>query len=238
MKRLLVLLAACGGGSRAAEPTIRFSLLQDYQLDRIALAAIGAETRDSTLVIATLQDLVRDGLTCPAIHTDDDGVTLEGPCSGYWAGGYYEVSGLVRATHGAKFDFDNFRVGGFIPADVSAGAYSGSFENRYNELSADFGSDREAAVIQTALSIGCELDDCTIEGALDYRDIDGVDGVDSSGGMIVTGSVHTHDGIRTDGDGSITLQGEQTLDVTITGGCVTWQIRFDTRRSFDCVSRL
>lgn len=233
---LLCLVTACGsgGGSTDIESTLRFSDLTDTQISRLVSAASGSEGFEAQY---TLSSFDPSGETnpdpCPAISVNGKTVTITGGCttrdkariegSGSITNALGWGDGEIEIDEGEDSAYD---MTGF--AIVQAGqrrGYDGSFiigggRNDMNLTTDVLGVQVRSDVFMDCSGAGCSLGGSGVE-------LVGVGGAKVSGTALIAGQTATT---------TYTLEGVDTVTVTMKNTCVSWVLE-GTDRKFDSCNR-
>lgn len=225
-------LAACGGigGSTDIEPTLRFADLDDGEIGRLVSAASGSEGFQAQGQLGAFEDPI-DPDPCPAIAIDGNTVTITGGCTTIDEVGIEGSAKLTNPTNWGDLEYDFgddsiYELSQF--AYVQQGtrrSYDGVFRigSGYGELDMDVTVDSFGGVVRSDIYMECGGSSCTVGNS-------GVELV-GFGGARVSGKIVASNG---GASGSYTLDGVDTVKVTITESCVTWKLEGTDRGSPPC----
>jgi hypothetical protein len=238
-------LAACGGGSTDIEGTLRFADRSDLEISRLINAASGSEGFQAQATAESYADPSEPGDPCPARSLDgnvgtitggcttQDGVTLEGsitiknPLS--WCLAYDESVGWCDTEFEASWSEPSvYTFSGFA---ITQAGFRRSFDGRLTSASVDGYIDMDITSVQLDVAVRSDI----------YAERDGSREVDINGSGIelvgVGGArVDGHIGISSTNQttSSFTLDGADTLEVTMEGGCIRWEIEGTQRMYSTC----
>lgn len=225
-------LAACGiGGSTDVEPSLRMADRSDLEINRLVSAASGSEGFQAQAQVGQFDDPFEDD-PCPAVVEDPaaNRVTVTGGCTradGSSVEGAVEIVNPLGwgeldydFTESSVYTFDDFAI---VTAGTRFG-YDGVFTigPSYEELDMDLVTDGFGITLRSDLHMECDRTSCEIgNSGLELGD---------AGGVLVSGSL----GIAgQSASGHFTLEGADTVRVTIENNCVAWQLD-GTNRGMTC----
>ena len=233
---LVVLLGACGGsgGSTDIESTLRFAERSDTEISRLVSAATGTEGFQAQAIIQQFDDPFEPDPTCPNIVLSGDKVTITGGCTtadGTTIEGSASVTNPLDWGDAYEYDFDddtvyeldNFTLAesGFRQSFSGVFVLSGSFTERDMDITADF----LGVAVRSDIFIECSRSSCSVSGS--GVELVGVGGAKVSGSLKLSGQTVT---------GSFTLEGADTVKVTMENNCVSWKLE-GTDRAFNPCTR-
>jgi hypothetical protein len=243
---LALSVAACsGGGSTDIEGTLRFADRSDVEISRLINAASGSEGFQAQATAESYADPSEPDDPCPARSltgnvgtitggcTTQDGVTLEGtiaiknPLN--WCLVFDESVGWCDAEYEANWNEPTeYTFSGFA---ITQGGFTRSFDGRLTSASVDGYIDMDITSVQLDVAVRSDI----------YAERDGSQEVDINGSGVelvgVGGAlVDGHIGISSTNQtsGSFTLDGADTLQVTMEGSCIRWQIEGTERMYSTC----
>ncbi len=238
--------AACsGGGSTDIQGTLRFADRSDVEISRLINAASGSEGFQAQATAESYADPSEPGDPCPARSltgnvgtipggcTTQDGVTLEGtiaienPLN--WCLVFDDSAGWCDTEYEANWNEPTeYTFSGF---SITQAGFTRSFDGRLTSASIDGYIDMDITSVQLDVAVRSDI----------YAERDGSRDVDINGSGIelvgVGGAlVDGHIGISSTNQtsGSFTLDGADTLQVTMEGSCIRWHIEGTERMYSTC----
>lgn len=214
-------LAACSGGhSTDIKTTLKLADRSDAELSRLVSAAGGADMFGAQAQVDSLS--FGNGDPCPAISvagntvtltggcTTSDGVAIDGTASITNPIGWDQVVYNYSADTLYQFSQLSFTQQGFTTS------YDGSVRvsDSSTVFEADITADQLGVAVRSDVYYECDRGSltCTLDGS--GLELVGAGGVHLSGSVAVGGAPHA----------SYTLQGIDRMTVSVTQGCVAWQI--------------
>lgn len=243
---LVLALAACdGGGSTDIEGTLRFADLSDVEISRLINAATGSEGFQAQAIAESYADPFEPDDPCPARSlagnvgtitggcTTQDGVTLEGSiaiknplnwCLAFEDGvGWCDTEYEGNWNEPTEYTFSDFAI-------TQAG-FKRAFDGRLTSATIDGYIDMDITSVQLDVAVRSDI----------YAERDGSQRVDINGsgielvgvgGALVDGYIGISSTNQT--SGSFTLDGADTLKVTMEGNCIRWHIEGTQRMYSTC----
>jgi hypothetical protein len=224
-------LAACGGGGTDIAADIRFADLTDLQIARMINAASGSDMFGAEAQIDQYGDSFRTD-PCPQIEVSGTDATITGGCT---TTDGLDLAGSVTVSNPRTWDQIDYLSGDSLyELDAFSQSQTGFAQSWDGEitLGGDFLSwDADLTVEQTGsdtvrsdIHYRCNASTttCALRGS--GVELIGIGGAHASGTVTVSGQTETAD---------YTLEGEDTLTVTVANGCVAWQIE-GTDRQMAC----
>jgi hypothetical protein len=226
----------CGGvgGSTDVDPTLSFSDLTDLEISRLVSAATASEGFGAQAQLYQFDDPFEES-DCPTVVEDlgANTVTITGGCT---TADEMTIEGvaIIRNPQGwgeleyqfgedSFHEFQGFALT-FSTNIASRMAWDGSMRTTLGlgELDLDLETDNFGVVVRSDLYMECSGNTCE----------HGSSGLElvGKGGVLVSGTIGV--GGQT-ANGSLTLRGVDTVQVTIANNCVAWEV-VGTDRSFDC----
>jgi hypothetical protein len=238
-------LAACGGGSTDIKGTLRFADRSDLEISRLVNAASGSEGFQAQATAESYADPFEPGDPCPARAlegntgtitggcTTQDGVVIEGsvaidnPLS--WCLTFDASTGWCDVEHEGEYASPTkYTFAGFA---ITQSGFKRSFDGVLTSASIDGYIDMDITSVQLDIAVRSDI----------YAERDGSRNVDINGSGIELVGVG---GARVDGEinvsstnqttGSFTLDGADTLQVTMENSCVSWRIEGTQRMYSTC----
>jgi hypothetical protein len=211
-------VSACGGGSTDVEPTLRFSERSDAEIARLISAAGGTDMFGAQANVESFQN---EEDPCPAVAFSGNEVTLTGGCT--TADGV-TVGGSVRIVNPlgwdpVEYDFGNdteYVLEGFVLTRTGFEQSWDGFvriQSNFTAWDADVTASSLGVTVRSDLHYECSQTTCDLSGS-------GIELV-GVGGAIVEGEVAVGGGTA---NAEYTLEGADTLEATVSQGCVTWSI--------------
>jgi hypothetical protein len=242
----LCALAACsGGGSTDIESTLRFADRSDLEISRLINAASGSEGFQAQATAESYADPSEPSDACPARSLSGDTGTISGGCTtqdGVTLGGsisiknpmdwclvFDESAGWCDTEYEGNWNEPTkYTFSGF---SITQSGFTRSFDGWLTSATIDGYIDMDITSVQLDVAVRSDI----------YAERDGSRDVDINGSGIelfgVGGArVDGHVGISSTNEtsGSFTLDGADTLKVTMEGSCVRWQIEGTQRTSSTC----
>lgn len=232
----LGLLAGCGGigGSTDVDATLRFADRSDVEISRLVSAASGSEGFQAQGQIGQFDDPF-EAEPCPNVVEDAgaNAVTITGGCTRTDGTALEGVATLDNPTGWGDLEYD-FSASSLYTFDGFAFVYSsgagrqswqGTFRIApgYSELDMDLVTESFGVAVRSDIHMECDSTTCEIGNS-------GVELV-GAGGALVSGKIAVRGSSAV---GSITLRGEDTVNVTITEGCVAWRLEGTEREFSPC----
>ncbi len=224
MRTALVLgaLAACGGHTTDIQANLRIADRSDVELSRLIAASGGADMFGAQARIDELSFGTTD--PCPAIAIARNQVTVTGGCT--TADGV-AIAGSATVTNPAgwdavTYDYNSDSVYQFDQLAFGTMTYDGvvRISDGSTTYDADITVDDGTTALRSDLYYSCDRGSltCSLDGS--GLELVGAGGVHVSGSVVVGGTPHS----------SFTLQGVDRMTVSITQGCVAWQISGSDRQ--------
>lgn len=241
---LALAAAACGGsGSTDIEPTLRFAELSDLEISRLINAASGSEGFQAQAIAESYADPSEPGDPCPARTltgnigtitggcTTQDDVTLDGsiaiknPLN--WCLAFEDSTGWCETEYEANWNEPTEYT--FSDFAITQGGFKRVFDGRLTSATIGGYIDMDITSVQLDVAVRSDV----------YAERDGSNRVDIRGGIELLGVggalVEGHIGITSSTQtGSFTLDGADTLQVTMEGSCIRWRIEGTQRMYSTC----
>ncbi len=229
--RLLALLGgslvACGGpgGSTDVEATLLFADRSDVEISRLVAAASASEGFGAQAQLSQYDDPFEED-PCPLVVEDAasltvtitggcttlDGQQIEGSATIHNPLGWGELD--YDFTSSSIYELDGFRVTFNETADLVQ-AWDGVFETaaNFSELDLDLTVEQLGVAVRSDLFMECDRTSC--EHGQSGLELVGVGGARVSGTISVAGQ---------SAEASLRLRGVDTVAVSISQGCIRWEI--------------
>jgi len=241
------LLAGCGGGgSTDVDGTLRFSDRSDLEISRLVNAASGSEGFQAQSTAESYADPFEPGDPCPARSfsgdtgtitggcTTMDGIALEGsmqiknPLS--WCLVFNTANSFCDMEYEGNFNADtNYTFTGF---SITQSGFARSFDGRVTIGSLYDHVDMDLVSVQLDVAVRSDIYIEYSGGRNASFDGSGVELV-GVGGARVSGDVSVSTSTNQT-SGSFTLDGADTVKVTLVNNCVTWRIEGTQRMYSTC----
>lgn len=228
MFALLPGLVACGGvgGSTDIDSTLLFADLDDVQIARLVAAASAGEGFAAQGQVSQFDDPFGDGDPCPTVVEDAANltVTITGGCTRVDDESRIEGTVVIDNplgwgeldydfTRSSTYEFDGFSIDFGTPGAFQS--WDGVFttEQNFGGFDMDLTTDQLGVAVRSDLFLDCNSTEC--EHGESGLELVGVGGARVSGTIGVAGQTAV---------GSLTLRGQDTVKVTIGGGCIRWEL--------------
>ncbi len=238
-------VAACGGGSTDIEGTLRFADRSDIEISRLINAASGSEGFQAQALAESYADPSEPSDPCPVRSltgnigtitggcTTQDGITIDGsiaiknPLN--WCLAFDDSVGWCDREFEANWNEPTeYTFSGFA---ITQSGFMRAFDGRLTSATIDGYIDMDITSVQLDVAVRSDI----------YIERDGSRDVEINGSGIelvgVGGAlVDGHIGISSTNQtsGSFTLDGADTLQVTMEGGCIRWHIEGTQRMYSTC----
>jgi hypothetical protein len=228
-------IAACGkGGDTDVDPTLQFSDLTDVEISRMVSAASASEGFQAQGMVFQFDDPIEPD-PCPLIDEDfaANRVTITGGCTTLDGTTVEGTATLTNPTGWGELDYNfgddsTYEFAAFsltfgeAPASTTQ-SWDGVFVvgPAFDDLDLDLTTDSFGVTVRSDLYMDCSQTEC--EHGNSGLELVGKGGALVSGKIGVAGQTAT---------GSMTLEGKDTVRVTIANNCTSWQLE-GTDRSFD-----
>ncbi len=239
-------VAACGGGgSTDIEGTLRFSDRSDVEISRLVNAASGSEGFQAQAVAESYADPFEPGDPCPARTFSGDTGTITGGCTTQegdaiegtitiqnplsWCLVFDEAAGWCDMEYEGNFGAASVYT--FDAFTITQSGFSRSFDGVLTSDTFDGVIDMDITSIQLDVAVRSDIHAERDGGRSVSVTGSGVELV-GVGGARVDGEINVSDTNQT--SGSFTLDGADTLKVTMEGSCVSWRIEGTQRMYSTC----
>ncbi|HEY5920388.1 MAG TPA: hypothetical protein VIV11_01900 [Kofleriaceae bacterium] len=238
----LPLVACGGGGSTDIKGTLRFSDRSDAEISRLVNAASGSEGFQAQATAESYADPFEPSDPCPARAFSGDTGTITGGCTTQ-DGDALEGSITIKNPRNWCLVFDTAAdwcdmeyEGNFAaPSDytfdnfsITQSGFGRSFDGWMSSATFDGYIDMDIVSVQLDIGVRSDVYAETDDGRTIDINGSGVELI-GVGGAKVDGSIGVSSTNQT--SGSFTLDGADTLKVTMQNNCVTWRIE-GTQRMF------
>jgi hypothetical protein len=232
MRKFLALgvLAACGGGggggSTDIKPTMTIADHTDAEISMLLTAAGGQAMFSAQAQVESFNPPNTD--PCPAASISGDTVTITGGCttqSGVAIAGTATIEN-PQAWDPIQYNYSKATVYSYMQFELTQSGYTTTYDGFMKMSGTAYDSDITTTStvpgseeIRADLYYSCNLGSktCALSGS----------GLELAGdGVLASGTVATQAQTA-----KYTLRGTDTLDATITSGCVSWKIEGTTRMS-------
>ena len=232
----LIALAACGGkgGSTDVDPTLRFSDLSDTEISRMVAAASASEGFQAQSQLFQFDDPIEPD-PCPLVEEDlaANRVTITGGCT-TMDGTTIEGSAVLSNPTGwgeLDYNFGDDSIYEFTAFSITSGTAPASFTQSWDgvftvgpsftDLDLDLTTDSFGVAVRSDIFMDCSRTEC--EHGNSGLELIGKGGALVSGKIGIAGQTAT---------GGMTLDGADTVTVTIANNCTSWVLE-GTDRAFD-----
>jgi len=240
---LVLCLAACGGGgSTDIKGTLRFADRSDVELSRLVNAATGSEGFQAQATAGEYADPFEPGDPCPARTFSGDTGTITGGCTTMdgialegsielvnpldWCLTFDTANNWCDTTYEGNYNADSRYA--FHSFAITQSGFRRSFDGQltigalYDHIDMDLTSVQLDVAVRSDIYIEYNNGrNASISGS-------GIELV-GVGGALVDGEINVSSTNQT--SGSFTLDGADTVSVTIANNCVSWKIQ-GTQRTF------
>jgi len=235
MRKLISLgvLAACGGGGGGAgstdvKPTMTIANRTDTEISQLISAAGGAAMFSAESQVAIFSPPRTD--PCPTTTISGNTVTITGGCTtqdGVTIAGSAIIEN-PQAWDPIQYNYNSPTIYSYTQLAITQSSFSTTYDGFMKVEGATYDSDITTtstvpgvATMRADLYYSCNLSNntCSLSGS--GIEMAG-DGVLASGSLALQGQTAV---------AKYTLRGTDTLDATITSGCVSWKIEGTTRQS-------
>lgn len=238
----LPVVACSGGGSTDIASTLRFADRSDIEISRLVNAASGSEGFAAQATAESYADPFEPGDPCPARAFSGDTGTITGGCTtldGVAIEGSIEIQNpldwcLAFDTAAGWCDMEyegNFSAAteySFNAFAITQSGFRRSFDGRLTSATVDGYIDMDVVSVQLDVAVRSDIH-AERDGSRSVRvNGSGIELV-GVGGARVDGEINVSSTNQT--SGSFTLDGADTLQVTMEDNCVSWRIE-GTQRMF------
>jgi hypothetical protein len=243
---MYALLAACdGGGSTDIKGTLRFADRSDLEISRLVNAASGSEGFQAQATAESYADPFETGDPCPARAFSGDTGTITGGCTtqdGDAIEGSIEIKNplswcLVFDTAASWCDMEyegnfadptQYAFNGFA---ITQSGFRRSFDGQLTSATLDGFIDMDLVSVQLDVAVRSDIyveRDSSRNVSINGSGIElvGVGGARVDGEISISSTNQTN--------GSFTLDGADTLRVTMENNCVSWRIEGTQRMYSTC----
>jgi hypothetical protein len=242
----LILLGCGGGGSTDIDGTLRFSDRSDLEISRLVSAASGSEGFQAQATAESYADPFEPGDPCPARSFAGDTGTITGGCTTMdgvaiegtialnnplnWCLVFDTAASWCDMTYEGNYNAESsYTFSGFA---LTQSGFRRSFDGRFTVGSLYETIDMDLVSVQLDVAVRSDIHveysggrNATIDGS-------GVELV-GVGGARVSGEVNVSTQTNQT-SGSFTLDGADTVQVTLANNCVTWRIEGSQRMFSTC----
>ncbi|HVK84376.1 MAG TPA: hypothetical protein VM513_09735 [Kofleriaceae bacterium] len=219
---LVLALAACGGGSTDIDATMVFADRSDQEIARLISAASGTDMFGAQ---GAVDRFAGEADPCPAVSASGASITLTGDCTTMDG---ILIEGTARVTNPTAWDQVDYTFGDDTVYELTGwsltlSSFTQVFDGNvriesFTVWDADVTATQLGIEVRSDLHYDCDSATCDLDGS-------GVEIV-GIGGATVSGTVQ----LNGEANASFRLRGRDTLNASISQGCVAWAIEGTDRQ--------